>query len=120
AGPRAVGGEVPGGDAVVEGLVEEAADLVDGLRGGEGGEDLDAAVEVAVHEVGRTDPRLGLAAVLEPEDPAVLEEPAEDGPHRDRLRQPGHAGPQRADAPGEQLDADAGPGGAVEGVDDGL
>ena len=63
---------------------------------------------------------LGLAAVLEPEHPAVLEEPPEHRPHRDRLRQPGHPGAQRADAADQQLDRHPGPGGGVQRVDDGL
>ena len=55
-------------------------------------EHLDPAVEVAVHQVGGPDPGLRLAAVLEPEDPAVLEEPAEDAADPDVLGQPGTPG----------------------------
>ena len=41
-------------------------------------ERLDPAIEVAVHEVGRSDPHLGGPAVLEDEDPRMLEKPPED------------------------------------------
>src|SRR5262245_17740809 len=40
-------------------------------------ERLDSAIEVAVHKVRRPDPHLGCPAVLEDEDPRMLEEPAE-------------------------------------------
>ena len=61
-----------------------------------------------------------LAAVLEPEDPAVLEEAAQDRAHLDRLGQAGHAGAQRADAADQQLDGHARLRGEVERVDDRL
>src|SRR3712207_8801805 len=40
----------------------------------------------------------------EPHRPGVLEEPADDRAHPHVVRQPGDAGPQRADAADEQLD----------------
>src|SRR4051794_36550490 len=65
---------------------------------------LDAAVQVAVHQVGRTDPHLRLAAVLEQEHPAVLEEAAQDAADLDVVRQTGDSGPKRADATDPQVD----------------
>ncbi len=44
-------------------------------------QDLDAPIEIAVHEVGRADPVLRIAVVREVEDPGVLEEPTEDRAH---------------------------------------
>ena len=100
--------------ALVEGEVEDTGDLVDLGRRGQLDEDLDPAVEVAVHQVCRPDPGVRLAAVLEPHDPAVLEVAAEDRAHPDRLGEPGHARPHGADAADEQLDGYAGAGGLVE------
>ena len=48
----------------------------------------------------------------------VLEEAADDRAHPDGLRQPGHAGAQRADAADQQLDRHAGLRGLVQRVDD--
>ena len=62
---------------VVEAEVEQVTELVDVLAGRDLHERLDTTVEVAVHQVGGPDPGLRLSAVLEPEDPAVLEEAAE-------------------------------------------
>ena len=55
--PGAVGLQLPGRRALVEGDVEQLADLADVRRVGDRGEHLDAAVEVAVHQVGRADAR---------------------------------------------------------------
>ena len=59
---------------------------------------LDAAEEVARHPVGAAEEDLGLAGVLEVEDPAVLQEPVDDADHPDVLGEPGDARPQAADA----------------------
>ena len=50
---------------------------VHALLTGEPHQHLHPSVEVAVHHVGRPDPGHRVAGVLEPEDPAVLEEPTE-------------------------------------------
>ena len=70
---------------------------------------LDAPVEVARHQVGRTDDVLGarIARLPEAADPRVLEVPPDDRAHVDPLRQPGHARPQAADAAHDQIDARA-------------
>ena len=60
----------------------------------------------------------GVAAGAEQEDPRVLEEPAEDRADLDVLGQPGHAGPQRADAAHPDVDLHPGLRGAVERVDE--
>ena len=87
------------------------------VRVGDAHQRLDPPVEVAVHQVGRADPELGVVAGAEPVDPRVLQEPAEDRAHPDVLRQPGHARPERAHAADQQIDCDAGGGGTVERVD---
>ena len=119
-GPGALGVELPAGGVLGEGEVEDAGDLLDLGRRGQLDQDLDAAVEVAVHQVGGADPRDRLAAVLEVHDPAVLEVAAEDRAHADGLRQPGYAGPDGADAADQQLDGYAGPRRRVERVDERL
>ena len=58
-----------------------------------------------------------LAVVLEAPDPGVLEELADDRSDADPLRQALHAGDERATAPDDEVDLDAGGRGAVEGVD---
>src|SRR6478735_1658079 len=119
-GPGALGVELPAGGVLGEGEVEDARDLLDLRCRGQLDQDLDAAVEVAVHQVGGPDPRDRFAAVLEVHDPAVLEVAAEDRAHADGLRQAGYAGPDGADAADQQLDGYAGPRGRVERVDDRL
>ena len=78
---------------------------------------LDAVVEVARHQVGAAHVRRAAVARLEQEQAAVLEEAAEHAAHADALAQAGDAGPQRADAADDQVDARAGLRGRVELVD---
>ena len=113
--PLSVGLERPGGGAVVEAEVEQLAPARSTCDGGRDlDEHLDPAVEVAVHQVGRADPGLWLAAVLEPEDAAVLEEAAEDAADADVLRQARDAGRSAQMPRDPDLDRDAGLRGAVE------
>src|SRR6185437_12997294 len=70
--------QIPGRDLgrhrTVEDVVKDAATVgIDDLH-----ESLDAAVEVAMHEVGTPDPVLIVAATAEPHDARVLEEPTEN------------------------------------------
>ena len=67
-------------------------------------EDLDAAAQVARHEVGAADDEAVLAAAVEPVDAAVLEVAADDAADADVLGEPGHAGPQAADPADDQVD----------------
>src|SRR5690554_5855784 len=85
---------------------------------GDGDEGLDAAVEVAVHEIGGADEDLRVPVFGEGEDSRMLEVAAEDRPDCDVLRQPGHTRPQRADATDLDVDLGARLRGAVEGIDD--
>src|SRR5438552_247035 len=80
-------------------------------------QDLDPAVEVAVHQVGRTDPVLRGTIVREIEDPGMLEKATEDRPNGDVLGQPGDAGPDRAECPHQQLDANPGHRRTVKRID---
>ena len=105
---------------VVEGEVEQPADLGDAGRVVEPGEHLDAAVEVAVHHVGRADVGDRVATALEPEDPAVLQEPAEDRADADVVRQARNTRAYGADAPDQQVDRDTGHRGPVQLIDHGL
>ena len=68
-------------------------------------ERLDPAIEVAVHQVAGADQPLRVAAVLEPPDPRVLEELADDRPDPDPLRQALDAGHERACAADDQVDS---------------
>ena len=80
--------------------LQHVAQIVLGGRQGDPHQRLDPAVQVAVHQVGRADPVLGVVAGAEPEDPGVLQEPADDRADPDVVRQPGHARAQRAHARG--------------------
>ena len=104
-------GEVGGENLVAQAL---------GERGIVDGEDhLAALEEVARHPVGAAAEDLGLAAVGEAEDAAVLEEAADDGADADVLAEAFDAGAQRAHAADDEVDLDAGLGGGVEGFDGG-
>src|SRR6266568_4714360 len=83
---------------------------------------LDAAIEVARHEVGggNVDGSLRVRQRMagpEAIDPAVLEEAADDRFDPDALGQSRHSRPQAADAAHDEVDLDAGARGGVERVD---
>src|SRR3954469_22224599 len=118
--PRAVGMQLPAADVRCHGGVEEGLQVLAGRLVADLEQHLDAAVEVAVHEVGAADPPLRLAAVGECHDPGVLQEAAHDRADADVLRQAVDARPQRADAADQQLDRDAGVRRLVQRVDDPL
>ena len=97
-------------DGVGELDLEDLAHLGLEPRVEDGEGDLDAVVEVARHPVGGGEEVLGRAAVLEVEDPGVLEEAVDDRDHADALGQPRHAGPQAADAAHDEVDLARRPG----------
>src|SRR5579875_1886465 len=84
-------------------------------------QELDAAIQIALHQVRRTNeqPERASAGVgaTEAEDPGVLQELPDDRPHRDRLRQPGDPWAQTAQPPHRQIDRHPGDGGRVERID---
>ena len=69
---------------------------------------LDPPVEVAVHQVGRADVPLAVAAVVEAPDPRVLEELADDRADPDALGHARHARLERAGAADDRSIVDAG------------
>ncbi len=86
----------------------------------DGYQDLDTAIEVARHQVGRPDQvhrLIVVVAVGEPVDPAVLEVAPQDAAHPDVLGQAGHAGAHRADAAHDALDLHPGVAGRVQRLD---
>ena len=90
--PRAVGRELPREHVVGEVELEHLGEAGAQPGVGDRRERLDAAVEVAGHEVGRTDEVLGGFGVgAEAVHPGVLEEATDDRPHADVLGQAGHA-----------------------------
>ncbi|OEI67462.1 hypothetical protein Cus16_2897 [Curtobacterium sp. ER1/6] len=118
AGPLAVGLEVPRARRVRHREVEHLLDL-GGVRGvGEADQCLDAAVEVAVHHVGRPDEDERVAVVVERERPRVLEVAADDAADADGLAHALDAGLQRADAADPHVDRHPGLAREVERVDD--
>src|SRR6187200_1284060 len=96
--PAAIRQQVPRRRALVEGDVEQLANLTDVRRIGDRNKHLDATVEVAVHEVRGADPDRGGTIVGEPEETAVLEETAKNAAHPDVLAEPRHAWPDCAGA----------------------
>ena len=105
--PAAVRLELPRPPVVGEHQVDDRDEARAGLTVLDGHDRLDPPVEVAVHEVGRTDVPLPVATVLERPDPRVLEELADDRADPDVLGQPGE--PRLDGAPGadDHVDADA-------------
>ena len=82
--------------------------------------DLDAAVEVAVHPVGRGQEELGVAAVIEAVDAGVFEEAVHDAPCLDVLAEVRDAGRQPTEPADEEANVDAGRARLVEPGDDGV
>ncbi len=76
--PLAVDIEIPGRRSLVERKIEEFVDLGDVLGIGKADQSFHSAVEVAVHQIGRTDPHGVVAAVGEAVGPRMLEEAPED------------------------------------------
>ena len=97
---------VDGGPHLVELLVEHRE------------ADLDTAVQIPRHPVRAAEIREHIAARVEMEDAAVLEEAADDRAHADVLGKPRHARTERAHAANDQVDRHARRGGLVERVDD--
>ena len=62
-------------------------------------DDLDALVEVALHQVGAADEVLGVTVVPEVVDASVLQEAPDHAHHPDAVAQPRDAGPQGGTAP---------------------
>ena len=106
--PARVRLELPGTPVVGEHQLDDLGDPGPGLGVLDRDDGLDAPVEVAVHEVGRADVPLAVAAVLEAPDPRVLEELADDRADADPLGDAGHARLQRAGAADDEVDVDAG------------
>src|SRR5690606_18081410 len=115
--PLSVRTKVPCGRALVERLVQNLPDIRDLFRGTQRDQGLDPAVEVAVHEIRRSDPYLGFAAVAELVRPRMLEEPTEDAAHPKVLTQAGDLRADRADPTHQDIDRHPGHRRAVQGVD---
>src|SRR5262249_29215744 len=79
--------------------------------------DLDAPVEIAMHQIRGADPVLGPSVVGYVEHPRMLEEPAQDRTGGDVVRQPGNTGLDRAERADQQIDAHAGARRAIQRVD---
>ena len=80
----------------------------------------DTFVEVAWHPVGGAEIEIGLAAIFEIEDAAVLEEAADETSYADTMAEASDAGPESAGAANNEIDLDAGARGAIESLDDRL
>src|SRR5512132_1844479 len=77
---------------------------------------LHTAVEVAVHQIGRTDPDRWRSIVGEPEVAAVLQEPADNAADSDVLADSWHSWPDRADAAHPKVHWNTGLGSAIERI----
>ena len=80
--------------------------------------DLDAALGVARHHIGRGNVHLLFRAAAEHKDARVLEEAADDARDRDVFCVPLHAGQQAADAAHDHFDAHARAGRVAQLADD--
>src|SRR5690349_14909910 len=71
-------------------------------------EDLDAVIEIPLHQVGASEVDFFIAAVVEVKDAAVFKESTDDAENLDVFAHSGDAGPQRANTAHQQLHANAG------------
>ncbi len=94
-------------DVVFELQLHHVLDLAHELAVKDGEAGLDAVIEVAHHPVGRGEVELLVAAVVEQEHAGVLEEAIDDADGADVFAQARHARHERADGPGDDVDADA-------------
>src|SRR5699024_8736547 len=109
--------QVPGGGARRDGEVDEPDEVVDVLRIGDVDKYLHPAIEVSVHEVGRTDEHVRLATVRERVDAGVFEVSAQDRADPDVVAQARNSCLEAADAAHDDIDGYPGLGGAVERID---
>ena len=82
-----------------------------GIEDGE--DDLDAAVEVAGHEVGAAQIDEGIPVVVEDKDAAVFKKAVDNAADADGFAESGDAGAEAADAADDHVDGDAFLGGGV-------
>src|SRR5260370_29041908 len=97
--PRAIGSQLPSEDVVGELDLEDLGEAGAELQIGDRDHRLDAAVQVALHDVGGTEVVIRLGAAAETEDARVLEKPADDRTHPDPLRDSWDSRSHRAHAP---------------------
>src|SRR6185436_19755124 len=88
-------------------LDHQLAQMLDDLLVADGHEDLDATIEVPLHQVGAPEIDLLVPAVGEPEQPRMLEEPSDDRAHVDPLAHLRDARTKAADTTGNEIDEDA-------------
>ena len=105
--PRARGVELPREHVVGEAELEDLVDARRERRCLHGHDHLDAALEIARHQVGGADVVARITAAAEPVDARVLEERPHDRADPDRLGQTRNARPQTAHAAHDQVDLDA-------------
>src|SRR5262249_14896150 len=74
---------------------------------------LHAAIEIARHQVRTPEIDLFLPSATEVDNPAVLEDPADNAGHANRLAHPGDPGTQAAHAANQQVDLHPGLGRAI-------
>ena len=80
-------------------------------------DNLDAAVQVARHQIGTAQVHFRITAVLKVVDAAVLQEAPDNADHADVLADTGQTGPQTADAAHNQIHLYADPRSSVERAD---
>src|ERR687889_581490 len=118
AGVVAVPVHLPGVRSVGELEVEKAADLLPVVGFAQGEELLDAPVEVALHQVGRTEVDPFVLALPEGVDPRVLQKTSHQRDHADALADPFEARFEAANPPDHQLYLHPGLRGQVEFFND--
>src|ERR687890_1674168 len=103
AGVVAVPVHLPGVRSVGELEIEKAADFLPVAGFAQGEELLDTPIEVALHQVGRTEVDLLVLALSEGVDSRMLQEAPHQRDHSNVLADPFQAGFEAADAPDHQL-----------------
>src|SRR4030081_2250602 len=116
--PRAVWAKLPGQYVIVERSLQDLGQTPAQLGIGHRDDGLNAAIQVARHEVGRAKVVLGILPVAEGEDARVLQETSDDRAHLDPFRHPDYSRTQRAHAADDEIDLSARLRGRIERLDD--
>src|SRR5690349_17340932 len=103
--PTAVHVQLPASGGRVQGGVEDVIQLRSQPRILDLSHHLDSSIEITMHHVGAPDPELVDGAEMN--NSRVLEKAAQNRAHRDVFGESGHTWTQRADAPDDDIDADA-------------
>ena len=82
----------------------------------DGKEDFNASVKITLHPIGATEIKIGCASIFEIEDAAVFEKASDNAANADATTDATQAGDESTLAANDEINFDAGFGGAIEGL----